>query len=335
MPILRFASLSLVSLVVALTTAWSALALWFQLPAPMWLKVLAALLCTGFGVSTIVLLWRRRAARAMVAYGAGFAGLLSWWASIVPMENRDWADDVARHLRFETRGDLVTLHNVRNFDWRSNTVYTPRWETREVDLGRLRSVDVAASYWMGPAIAHTLVSFGFDDGRFLTFSIEIRKERGEEFSAIGGFFKRFETSLVLAEENDILRVRSNVRGEDVYLYRVRLDKSAMQSMFLAYLREAARLDRAPEFYNTLTSNCTTIVYSLARQVVPGLPLDWRLLASGYLPEYLHDVGGLMPGHDMKTLREAGRITVRAREYTGKEEMEFSRIIRVGMPGVIP
>ena len=156
----------------------------------------------------------------------------------MPKQQRVWADDVARNVTGTLRGSIVTLENVRNFDWRSDDDYTVKWERRSYNLDELRTVDAALSYWTGPYIAHTLISFGFADGRFLTFSIEIRKEKGESFSAIGGFFKHFEMSLVAADERDILRVRTNARGEDMHLYRVMMPKAAMRSLFLAYLAEA-------------------------------------------------------------------------------------------------
>lgn len=320
------------TLAVLLTSLWACLALWYQLPGSAPVKIGAGVLWAGFGLATMALLWRGRAARALVSYAVGFAVLLGWWGTILPSQNRVWADDVARQVTSRVEGSVVTMDNVRNFDWRSDTDYTPRWETRRYDLDRLRSVDVALSYWTGPAIAHTLVSFGFDDGQFLTFSIEIRKERGESFSSIGGFFKQFETSLIAADEHDILRVRTNVRGEDVYLYRVRLPQAEMRSLFLAYLDEGAALVRAPSFYNTLTANCTTIVYALAKRIVPGLPMDYRLLASGYLPDYLYDVGGLTPAYSMEALRAAGRITERAIATDKTPGIDFSQAIRKGLPG---
>ncbi|MCR6476002.1 DUF4105 domain-containing protein [Variovorax sp. ZS18.2.2] len=331
--LLRFSGRLVASLAVLLTAAWACAALWYQLPATPALKIAAGVLWAGFGLAAIALLWRGKAARALLSYAVGFAMVLAWWGTIQPSQNRVWADDVARQLVARVEGNVVTMENVRNFDWRTDTDYTPRWETRRYDLDRLRSVDVSLSYWTGPAIAHTLVSFGFDDGQFVTFSIEIRKERGESFSSVSGFFRQFEMSLVAADEHDILRVRTNVRGEDVYMYRVRLPEAEMRSLFLGYLGEGAALVRAPSFYNTLTANCTTIVYALARHVVPGLPMDWRLLASGYLPDYLYDVGGLAPGHDMAQLRAAGRITERAIAFDKNPGADgFSQAIRRGLPG---
>src|SRR5690606_16270119 len=193
-----------------------------------------------------------------VAFALAFLALLAWWSTLVPSHDRAWADDVARLLEAEVDGSRLTLRNVRNFEWRTETDYTPRWETRSYDLDRLESADLLLSYWMGPQIAHTLVSFGFDDGEQLVFSLEIRKERHESFSAIGGFFRKFEQVIIAADERDIVRTRSNVRGEDVYLYRLRMAPDQLRALLLGYVDSSAELRRAPAFYNTLTSNCTTI-----------------------------------------------------------------------------
>ncbi|RZL64551.1 MAG: DUF4105 domain-containing protein [Variovorax sp.] len=322
-------------MVLLLPTAWAVLALHYQLPLPSPWPNVAGAAWVLFALATIALLWRRQAGRALLAYGTAFAVLLGWWVRIEPSDTRVWSDDVARHVSAQQDGSVLTLTNVRNFDWHSNTDYTPRWETRRYDLDKLQSVDMALSYWMGPAIAHTLVSFGFDDGRGgseqLAFSIEIRKERGERFSAVAGFFKKFELSLVAADERDLLRVRTNVRGEDVYLYRVQMAPEARRALLLAYVAEADALTKAPRFYDTVTANCTTIVYEMAQRIVGGLPLDWRLLASGYLPEYLHGMSALAPGHDLEALRAAGRITSRAQ--AADADPAFSKAIRRGVPGM--
>ena len=207
--------------------------------------------------------------------------------------------------------------------------YDARWETRRYDLDRLASADAVLSYWGSQAIAHAMISFGFDDGSHVVFSVEIRRERSEEYSPIGGFFKQFETTLVAADERDIIRVRTNVRGEDDYLYPLRVDKPAMRSLFLSYVRAANELAATPKFYNTITSNCTTIVYRMARQIDPGLPRDIRLLLTGYLPEYLHEVGAVDRSVPVEVLRQRGRITERARKSTATED--FSRAIRRSSP----
>ncbi len=315
---------------------WVAGMLTYQLPGPGWVRCVALVAWGGFALITTVAVARARAGRWP---GALFAAVLVatglWWLLLSPRQDREWADDVAQRLKVVSfDGQHVVLDNVRNFTWRTEDDYDVRWERREYDLDQLRSADLVLSYWMGPMIAHTLVSFGFEDGRQLVFSLEIRKERGESFSALGGFFRKFEMTLVAAEETDIVKVRSNVRGEDVYLYRLTgMNPEQLKGLFVSYLGEARKLDATPAFYNTLTSNCTTIVYELAKQIAPGLPLDYRLLVSGYFAEYARDLGVLTPGVDFATLKARGRITERAR--AAGDDPEFSRLIRVGMPGVDP
>ncbi len=330
---LRRAGCFLLSGVILLCAFWGALALWYQLPLPGSGRGLVSLLWGAGSLFVVVRLWRRRVKRVFLAYAVALAVLFTWWSGIQPSHDRDWADDVARQLHGTVNGDRVMLENVRNFDWRSDDDYTVRWEKRQYRLSDIRSVDVVLSYWMGPAIAHTLVSFGFENEKggkdYLSFSVEIRKERHEAFSAIAGFFKQYELVLVAADERDVLRVRSNVRGEDVYLYNVAMSPAAMRSLFLAYLDEAASLQHAPRFYDTLIANCTTIVFEMARRVAPGLPSDYRLLLSGYLPEYLYELNALAQGYELETLRASARINERAR--TADHAPHFSEIIRHGVP----
>lgn len=310
--------------------AWGAGALWFQGPAS-WRGLLVALWSVLALAVLLAPWWRRLPRRGLYGLGAAaLAGLLLWWQTHVPSHARPWADDVAQLLSYRLDGSRLTLENVRNFDWRGEADYTPRWETRQYDLDEVVSADLLLSYWMGPTIAHTLVSFGFSDGRQLSFSMEIRKEQGEAFSALAGFFRRYESVLIAADENDIVRVRTNVRDETVRLYRLNLDRAQLRTALLGYLQEAAEIRRQPQFYNTLTSNCTTAIFRLARQLDPGLPLDHRLLATGHFAEYAHEHGGLVPGRSFAELQAASDITARARAYRGPDE-GFSAAIREGIP----
>jgi hypothetical protein len=196
----------------------------------------------------------------------------------------------------------------------------------------LESVDLVLSYWGRPAIAHAMVSFGFGNGQYVVFSVEIRRKLNDKFSEIGGFFRRYELSVLASTEEDSLRVRTNVRGEDGYLYRVKMPEGAARSLFLSYVETASNLIQAPRFYNTLTANCTTIVYKLAAQIVPRLPMDYRLLLSGYLPEYLYRLGALEGAESAAAYRLAGHYTERARATQADDE-QYSHNIRLGVPGV--
>lgn len=337
--VLRIAAGCVLSLLIVAATAWGGLLLHFQLPGPASLRMLSIVAWTLLGTAALFApAWRRlRACRRplLLSFVAGSAALLAWWFTLSPSHDRDWADDVARLLDAEVRGNRVVLRNVRNFEWRTETDYTQGWETREYDLDRLATADLVLSYWMGPHIAHTLVSFGFEDGSQVAFSAEIRKERHESFSALAGFFRSFEQVLVAADERDIIRTRSNARGEDVFLYRLDAPPEALRGMFLGFVDRANGLRLRPAFYNSLTSNCTTLIFDIARHVAPGLPMDYRLLLSGHFAEYAYDQGGLTSGYSFDELRERGYINPRALAVPAddRDETAFSRAIRRDVPGV--
>jgi hypothetical protein len=324
----RMVLIAVMALVTFCSGVWGALALWYQLPGNLATRTIGSAIWVIGVIALIILAINRRSWMPFGIYVLSYAVLMFWWVSIAPSNNRIWAGDTSRLLTGNVEGSQVTLNNVRDFSWRTDDDYDAHWETRHYDLDHLASADAVLSYWGSAAIAHAMISFGFDDGSHVVFSVEIRKKRGQQYSAIGGFFKQFETILTAADERDIIRVRTNVRGEDDYLYPLRMDKAAMRALFLSYVHAANKLAVTPAFYNTITSNCTTIVYRMARQIDPGLPWDIRLLLTGYLPEYLYKVGALDRSVPIAELRQRGRITERAR--SSKPGDDFSRVIRVGI-----
>src|ERR1700722_2567361 len=263
---LGVAAARLALVVVCLLAIWGSLALWYQLRRAL-LKALVVAAWIAVSLTMLSALWQGRVAVGTCGFAVAFGGLLLWWRRLQPSNDRLWADEVAKMTTGSVEGNRVILHNVRNFDWRSNTDYTQRWETRCYDLQRVDTVDMILSYWSRRAIAHVLISFGFDDGDHVAFSVEIRRQKSQVFSEIGGFFKEFEVSVVAADERDVVRVRTNVRGEDDYLYRIRIPIATMRSLFLAYVEQANTLAHSPRFYNTLSVNCTTLVYHMMKHIV--------------------------------------------------------------------
>ncbi|MEA3107278.1 MAG: hypothetical protein QOI88_1883 [Gammaproteobacteria bacterium] len=325
---LRTAATVLSTLIIVFPSIWGGFALWYQIPGGRIFRGLCVVLWGAFSFAMLVVLWQGGITLGVIAFAVALAGLLLWWTRLQPTNDHEWADDVARITTGTRDGNRVTLQNVRNFDWRTETDYTQRWETRSYDLNHLRTVDMIMSYWGGPAIAHMLISFGFDDGAQVVFSVEVRRQKTQAFSEIGGFFNDFELSIIAADERDVVRLRTNVRGEDVYLYRLQLPQRAMRLLFLGYVGEANRLVDSPRFYNTITVNCTTLVYQMMNRIVGRLPLDYRLLFSGYLPGYVYRVGGLNRRCSLEELRERGRIVERAKESDRSES--FSADIRRGI-----
>ena len=333
MRFLRALLIAIVALIAIAFGVWGALALWYRAPLPppfqaifcaIWVAVMLGALA-GFVAG-----WRRQGLGVMAI---AIAALLAWWSTLLPARERDWAPDVARTVHGAVAGDTLTLTDVRNFEWRSESDFTPKWETRSYDLSTLVSVDLIADYWAGEEIAHTLVSFGFSDGRFLTWSIELRRVRGETFSALAGFFKQSELVTLAGDERDLIRLRTNVRDEDLRLYRLNADPQIARKALLAYVDEANDLAAEPRWYNTATTNCTTVVFKIARIVAPGFPLDWRIFLSGHFPDYAYDHHALDQSLPFAELRERAKIAARAKAADAAPSADFSKAIRAGVPGI--
>ena len=210
------------ALVIAPISAWSALALWFRLPAPEALRAAAAIVFALLGLATIVALFMRRSRSlsALVIFALAFAGLLVWWSTIKPPLDGDWAPDVARQTTGSIEGDILTLSDVRDFDWRTDTDFTEKWSKRTYDLSKLKTLDLFLAYWAGPEMAHVIMSFGFEDGEHIAWSVEVRREKTGVFSPIADAFKNHTLVYLATTEHDSVRLRTNVRGEDVRLYRL-------------------------------------------------------------------------------------------------------------------
>jgi hypothetical protein len=311
--------------------AWGGGALWIDGPAS---RPLAGLLAGAFAAAGLTLLLRvRPAGRGLLAYGALFAAVLLWWLSIAPRNDRDWLPDVERLPSASIEGDRVTIRNVRNFDYRSADDYDERWEQRTYDLADLRSADMFLSYWGSPWIAHTIVSWDFGGGNHLAISIETRKERGEAYSPLLGFFRQFELYYVVADERDVVRLRTNQRGEDVYLYPLRMPPGRARAVFLDYLAEINELAEQPRWYNAATHNCTTTIRHHVQNVAPGNPWDWRILVNGRIDQLGYERGNIDTSLPFEELRARSAISERA--IASDRAADFSAQIRAGLPGLEP
>jgi Domain of unknown function (DUF4105) len=306
---------------------WGVAAIWIDGPAN---RLLAGGLGAVLGVGTLALLilvrpWTLSVASALFPV----AGILIWWLAIPPSNERDWYADVAQLPMAEIQGDRVTVRNVRNFAYPSPTFTIERWETRSYDLSRIDGLDLFLSYWGPRLYAHTIMSWTFADGNHLAISIETRKERGEDYSALLGFFRQFELYYVVADERDVIGVRAGPRREEVYLYRLRTPPEVARALLLDYLAEVNRLAQSPQWYHAVTHNCTTTIRLHAQQVAPASPFDWRILANGYLDELGYERGMVNTSLPFPELRRRSEVTARVIAADGSPE--FSRRIREELP----
>ena len=316
------------SIPIVLVTAWWTLALVFTGPDPELLRIaIAAIYALG---TLAILLWLRPFAWALAAWGLAFVALLVWWNSIRPSNDRDWQVDVARLPRVEVRGAQLIVHDIRNFDYRTESDFTPRYLDRTYDLSTLRGVDLFMSYWGSPAIAHTIMSWQFDNAPPLAISIETRKRKGQEYSAVKGFFKQYEIIYVVADEHDVVGLRTNHRGEQVYLYRLKSTPALARALLLDYVESINGLVERPQFYNALADNCTTTIRRHRKHVDPdATPIDWRLLANGYLDRGLYDRHIVDTRQPFEELRSLSQIDGKAK--AADRDSAFSQRIREGLP----
>ncbi len=317
----------MVSMIVVAAVAWGAMALWFDGPQ---LRVIAGTMAGGMVFITILLAALIRPfLRGLVAALMPVIVVALWWTAIAPSNTRDWTPDVARTARASFDGSRVTIENVRNFNYRSETDYDQRWETRTYDLDRVKGVDLFLSFWGPTQIAHTSVSWEFDDGQHLAISIETRREKGESYSAIRGFFRQYELYYVVADERDLVGLRANYRGEQVYLYRIRVPPSQARALLVDYLDKINRLADHPQWYNALTQNGTTTIRGHAQNVGSGSRLDWRLLANGHLDQLLYERGQIDTDLPFEDLRARSNITAMAK--AADNSPDFSARIRKNLP----
>jgi Domain of unknown function (DUF4105) len=325
MKVLRFIACALPWMAAVFCAAWAFGALYFDFPAagawPAILFVLALL--------AAIIFVRGKLMKLATVFGAS-ALVAMWWLTLKPSNDRPWQPDVAQIAWAEIKGDEVTVHNVRNCDYRTETDFTPRYETRIYDLGHLRGLDLFVTYWGSPLIAHPIVSFDFGDLDRICFSIETRPERGEAYSAIRSFYRQFELIYVAADERDVIRVRTNFRtSEDVYLYQLNLPLEQVRGRFLEYVRRINELHARPEWYNAVTTNCTTSIRS-QHDAKHRAPWDWRILANGKADELLYERGILDHALPFAELKRRAHINAQAK--AADDAPDFSERIRAHFNG---
>ena len=314
-------------LLVLIAGAWTFGALWFDVPTPFgrpaaWCYLLGAL-------AALIFLRSKKLACAAVLGSALLVVL--WWFTLQPSNDRDWEPDVALQPWAEVNSNLVTLHNVRNSEYHTGKEVQPHWETRTVNLSDLTGIDVALNYWGSSWMAHPIVSFQFRNAAPLAFSIEIRREKGETYSALGGLYRHYELMYIVADERDVIRVRTNYRkGEEVYLYRTSISPAEARERFLEYISSMNDLRSHPRWYNALTANCTTAIRS-QRSITARTPWDLRILLNGRLDELFFQRGLLFnDGLSFSELRRLALINKAAQ--AADQSPDFSQLIREGRPG---
>jgi hypothetical protein len=325
MKTLRWFGYALLVLVILIGFAWAFGALYYDGPSPLFAAAQALGMLAVFG-------FVRPCRRKLAIFGIWFAVVLGWWLTLKPAADGKWQPDVARIPWAEIEGDEVTIHNVRNFDYRTETDFTPRWETRKLRLSQLTGIDMFVNYWGSPWMAHPIVSFRFADSAPLCFSIETRKKEGQSYSAIGGLYRQYNLTYIAADERDVVRVRTNYRkGEDAYLYRTTAGLAQTRARFLEYIGSINQLRETPRWYNAVATNCTTGIRS-QHPAAERAPWDWRLLVNGKADELMYERKAIETG-GLPFVHLKRRALINSAAQAANHAADFSARIREGLPGM--
>lgn len=325
--------IALLAIVVVGITGWGMLFITYSnLPG----AALRATLAVALGLGTLaafVFLKNRR--RTLLAVIGVWALLLVWFFSKSPSNTGDWKPEVSVLATATVDGDRVTIRNIRNLDYRTETDFTPRYYDKTFDLGKLESVDLICVHWGSEAIAHIMMSFGFGGDEFVTFSIETRMQKGQQFSTLAGFFRNYPLTCVVADERDVIRVRTNYRipPEQTYVFRTRLPVENQRKLFLSYVETVNTLAQQPAWYNTLQDNCATGAFRQTRAYLGRGRFNWKILASGRTGEYAYDLEMLDTSIPFAELR--ARSLVNDKAMAADKAGDFSRLIRQGAPSPTP
>lgn len=309
-----------------LVLAWGTLAIYYSNLPWSGLRVTLALVFLAFGIWA---LWLTRRRRLIWGFAGLYLALLVWWQTIHPSHNRPWRREVAVMPRATIDGDRLRITGVRNFTYRSVNDFTEHYEERELEFSHLTSVDFFVSYWhLGP-VAHTFLSFNFDNAPSLSISIETRPEVGEGFNPLASLFKQFELIYVVGDEHDLVGVRTNFRNEDTFLYHIRASPETGRRLLRVYLDRINSLADRPEYYHLLSNNCTLNMVRYANAVGRTGSFNFRHLLNGLIDQYLYSSGRINTTLPFEELRRRSRVNDAAK--AAGDAPDFSNRIRIGLP----
>ena len=313
----------------ALLIGWGTLAIYYS-NLPSWARPIVALFFAIGSIAALTLIKSRP--RRLLTFWATFGLVLLWWELIPPRNDRDWQPDLGVLPWAEIDGNRVTFHNIRLCNYRGERDFDVAHYDRTFDLDTLRAADLFIVTWGSPHIAHTMMSFAFANDQYVCFSIETRKEKGEDYSIIKGFFRQYELMYVAADERDLVRLRTNFRNEQVSVYRLRAEPATVRAVFLGYLESMNSLRERPEWYNALTSNCLTNIRGHTLPYAVNKHWDWRFLLNGHLDELIYERGSIDTSLPLAELKARSLINAKAKSVPN--DSQFSKNIRDNLPGMV-
>ncbi len=305
-------------LLLTLWMGWSLLALSLGGVGPGGAHWIRALLAIGVGIGALWAYARRSPQTSVGLLGSACLATTVWFATLQPSNDRAWTEDQSRLPSVRFDGDTVHITDLRGFRYRSPGDWDARWFDASYDLSTLQGVDFAVErFSANEAVAHTLLSFPFADGRALAVSVEIRKEQGESYGVVAGMFRQYELMVVLGDERDLLELRAVHRQDDVYLHPMTASPEQARALLESLLQTAQDLHAQPRWYHTVQASCTSVL-AQHLQTVADVPLDHRIYLPGYSDALAFELGLIQTTVDFEGTRARNHINPRAVESAGSE-----------------
>jgi hypothetical protein len=322
---LRFGVTGLFGLVGVMVIAWTAGALYFDLPMTANVRTGAAIVWAV--TAAFACIWGELRGRILIL--VGIAAIVGWWSTLRPSQHEHWQPQVATLAHASRQGDRITVYDIRDNLYRTTTDFTSHYETRNLDLANLKALDLFINYWGSPYMAHPILSFDFGPQGHLCFSIETRFKVGQDYSTLSGLYRQFELIYIVADERDVIRLRTNIKHEDIYLYRLKMPLAEIRERLSEYLDKLNDLYRHAVWYNAVTENCTTSIRA-QRSRSKRVPWDWRILVNGFADQMLyerHALAGELPFPELKA-----QALINQRALAADDSEDFSERIRAGLAG---
>lgn len=244
-----------------------------------------------------------------------------------PSNNRDWSEDQKILPFAKIKKNLISVYNIRNFRYKSVDKFIPEYYNKTFDLNEIKSIDFIIEPFLGFfGAAHVFLSFGFNNGQYLAISVEIRKKRGEKFSAIKGLFNNYELMYVAADERDVIKLRSNHRKNKVYIYPIKCKKKEKQKIFIEMAEKMNQLKNKPEFYNTITNTCATNIIKHLNNIMSNkINFNYKILIPAFIDKLILSLGLIDTDLSIKEARKIFLINEKTEKYHNNEN--FSELIR--------
>lgn len=247
--------------------------------------------------------------------------------TLKPRNDRDWSLDQVILPYSKTKENIVKVFNIRNFSYGPDGQFMESYYSKKYNLDELESMYyIIVPFAHIPGGAHTFLSFGFKNKEHLAISVEARRRRGGHFSIWKALFKRYEIMYVIADENDVVKLRSNFRQDEVYVYPLDVKIENIQKIFMNMLRRANKLVDKPEFYNLFTNTCATNIFDHMRDVLPGrIPTSITKLLPRGSDRFFHFIGLFKTELSFHDAKQHFHINERARKFA--DHPEFPKKIR--------